>query len=279
MTDRDQTQELVRVGAPPSLAISVEFLSQRRVTAGRIALPVFPTARAELLFHFGDPFLAGETAEATQPLPAAALLRPRDERYAHVAGPRIDWFLVALTPVGCRRLLGFPMAKLWKDDRPLSSFWGDQTGHLHRALADLASFAERIDLMTEFLAGLDQSDGDEEIGQIADQARKGTIRSIRDMCEALQIGPRRLRQRFVAEIGIAPKRFLSVLRFGRHLAATHPAPWLRDPNACGTEYVDESHACREFHRFAEVTPAAYRRSKLAGDSLVFTGVAVDLRDG
>lgn len=273
--------ELVRMAPPEALVDSVEFVAQRRALIDQAAFPVFPTARAELIFHFADPFLVGESISDARPLPPAALLRPRRVPYIQIAGPAISWFMVALTPAGCRRLLRAPMAALWTSDRSLTDFWNGAAMRLHERFATTTELDQRMAFIASFLEGLDGPDGDVAVGKIAHLARLGRIRSIPEMCEALGVGPRRLRQRFVAEIGVPPKTWLSVLRFGRHLSATHPAPWRRDEAACGTEYVDESHATRAFRRFASVTPGAYRKSKAAGDPLVFMGapIALNGRDG
>ncbi len=45
---------LVRKAPAPTLAETDEFLSQRRVDGPAVTLLIFPTARAELIFHFGD---------------------------------------------------------------------------------------------------------------------------------------------------------------------------------------------------------------------------------
>jgi len=271
---------LVREAPPPALAETVEFLSQRRVGGSAVTLSIFPTARAELIFHFGDPFFAGSTAATARQLPRAALLGPRAEPYWQVAGPRIDWFMIALTPAGCRRLLRVPLAELWGRDLPLGHFWGEAADELHRELVSAGTFAARISIVEAMLSSLDTRAPTGDIVKIAAAARLGSIKTIKQMCAALSIGPRRLRQVFAAEIGIAPKEFLSIIRFGRHLAAVHPSPWIETEDACDTEYVDESHATRAFRRFADTTPGAYRRGKtMTSDSLIFTGQAFEhLRD-
>lgn len=268
---------LVRAYPSTALAETVEFLSQRRVAGPAVALSIFPTARAELIFHFGDPFLAGATARSARPLAAAALLGPRAQPYWQVAGPRIDWFMISLTPAGCRRLLGVPIADLWDRDVPLDRFWGAAACALHRRLASIQTFAARVEIVEETLCKMDNRQPFDEVATVAAAARSGTIRTIGRMCEVLDIGPRRLRQRFGAEIGIAPKDFLAILRFGRHVSAIHPSPWIVSGDACSTEYVDDSHATRAFRRFANITPGAYRRAKaVMSDSLVFTSQSLDL---
>lgn len=271
---------LSRLPPPAALADSVEFMSQRKVDVAPLALQVFATARAEIVFHFGDPFGAGPGPHAIQPLPRAAVLAPRAVPYWQTAGPRIDWFLVALTAVGCRTLLGVPMAVLWDRDRPLSDFVGERTEALHTALAAADSLPERMALFAEAMGPRASSAPSHSVAWAADAARTGDVRTISAMCDMLGIGPRRLRQKFATEIGLAPKPFLSILRFGRHLQAIHPGPWRQDENATAAEYADDSHAHRAFRRFAGTTPGRYRQAKsAAADRLVFTAPPVPLQPG
>lgn len=275
MTDAP-TGLLLRLPPPEVLADSVEFMSQRKIEVAPLALQVFATARAEIFFHFGDPFGAGPEAATAQPLPRAAVLAPRAGPYWQTAGPRIDWFIVALTAVGCRTMLGVPMAALWGRDRPLSDFLGARAETLYAALAATTDLHERMGHFAETVRPLmEQAPPASAAAWAANAARTGDVRTISAMCEMLKVGPRRLRQKFAAEIGLAPKPFLSILRFGRHLQAIHPGPWRRDTDACAAEYADDSHAHRAFRRFAGTTPGRYRSAKAAAaDRLVFTAPPV-----
>src|SRR5262245_61434648 len=94
-----------RVAPPADLRLLAEAFAGRTATTLKARFPVFPTARAELMFHFADPFLIGDAAAGPmRPLAPASLLGPRLSNYWQSAGPRIDWFMVQLTALGCRRL-------------------------------------------------------------------------------------------------------------------------------------------------------------------------------
>jgi transcriptional regulator GlxA family with amidase domain len=100
-------------------------------------------------------------------------------------------------------------------------------------------------------------------------ARAGRLRTIDALRHRLDVGPRRLHQRFAGDYGVGPKLFLNLMRFGRQLEERHP---LVAPREVGEpEYADESHAIREFRRFSGLTPGAYAAQKKSGDRLIFTG--------
>lgn len=267
-----------RYDPPPPCRSLIEFFAQRQASGPRLALPVFPTARAEILFNFGDPFCAGSAPDRAAPLPPAALLAPRARAYWQVAGPAIDWFLVALTPLGCRRVLGAPLSALWTSDRQLSDFRPDCAAQLHERLRAAPDFESRVAIAGAALASDHHAATEADpVAILADLARDGTIGSVGELSDALGVGARQLRNRFHSEIGLAPKAWMSLMRFNRHLAASHPRPWRIDPNASSVEYFDDSHVNRAFRRYAAITPARYRTDKAsANDGLIFTGLALPL---
>ena len=262
-----------RLPPPPDLAPWVEAIAGRRAEKAAW-FPVFPTARAELIFHFGDPFLVGERSATMRPLPPAALLGPRREIYWQSAGPRIDWFLVQLTPLGCRRLLGLRFAEAWNREAPPAGLLTGRASMLHDRLRATPSFAARAAIAVETLRAFSLPLERDPLSELVSLARAGRVRTLATMARRLGVGPRRLHQLFTAEIGISPKLFLSLMRFGRQLESRHPFPAIgrRDPD--DPEYADDSHAIREFRRFAGLTPGAYVTQKRSGDRLVYTGEPV-----
>jgi len=249
----------------------VESFASREARTEPATFPVFPTARAELIFHFGDPFRVGER-RADRPLPRIALLGPRDTLYWQAAGPAIDWFLIQLTPLGCRRLLDLPFADAWNRAIDFEPLWGGEARALWEQLAAAPTFEMRVALASRYLRSLRRTrlSGDALMSEAGRQARAGTLRSVDQLAATLDVGQRRLRQRFAAEYGIGPKYFLRLMRFGRQLEALHPLRRAAAEHGVD-EYADQSHAIRELVRFAGLTPGAYLGVKSSGDRLIFTG--------
>lgn len=269
---------IARAPLPPDLADLAEEFSARCAISARAALPIFASARVELVFHFGDPFLvAGDSPLAPRALASSTVLGPRDRPYWQIAGPRIDWFIVQLTPLGCRRLLGCRFTDLWHREVALADLWGADAGDLHARLGAAPAFAEKVSIATAAMRARARLSryGDADISRLAALARCGRLRTVGALATCSGLGPRRLRQRFCEEVGVGPKHFLNMMRFGRLLTSLHPRPWV-GPTAGEWEYADESHAIRAFHRFAGTTPGRYRAAKASGDELVFTGPALSL---
>ena len=262
-TKRKPHDRIERCAPPAPLTPFVDSFAGRNAHIAPARFRILPTGRAELMFNFADPFLAG-TAGMLDPLAPVALLGPRDTAYWQGAGPEIDWFLIQLTPLGLRRLLGVSFAECWNAAEAVPGFSG-----LHEAMALSLSFTERAALA---VAWVGQKCGQEgahaAYSRLTTLVREGQLRGPDAMAALLDTGARNLRQRFTAEIGIGPKRFCSLVRFNRQLTARHPLHAETHDHALA-EYADESHAAREFRRFAGVTPGAYRTAK-ADDALVFT---------
>jgi len=262
-TKRKPFDRIERSAPPASLAPFVESFAGRRASIAPARLRILPTGRAELMFHFADPFLAGHIG-ALAPLTPVALLGPRNTPCWHGAGPEIDWFLVQLTPLGLRRFVGRSFGELRDADEGGSGF-----AHLHEAMALASSYQERVALASAWIAQPCGSQAHHApYSLLATLVRNGQLRSPDGMASLLDTGARNLRQRFTAEIGVGPKRFCNLVRFSRQLIARHPLHANAHDHALA-EYADESHAAREFRRFAGMTPSAYRAAK-EDDALIFT---------
>ena len=80
-----------------------------------------------------------------------------------------------------------------------------------------------------------------------------------EVARRIGVSQRRLIQVFAAEVGLRPKLYCRVRRFGRvrEMIGRAAAPdWAAVAAACG--YFDQSHMIRDFRAFAGLTPLAYR---------------------
>lgn len=84
--------------------------------------------------------------------------------------------------------------------------------------------------------------------------RQGDV-TIRQLCDATDMGERRLERLFARFVGVSPKKYIRLLRFQAALRmlqrGTRPA---RVAAACG--YFDQPHMNRDFRQFAEASPAS-----------------------
>ena len=263
---------LHRTDPPEDLSSLIESFAGRGDLTAIGAFPVFPIGRAELFFNFGDPIWTGQIGHL-RPEPQAFLLGPRSQIYWQAGGPAVDWFLVQLTPLGMRRLLGTSFGECWDLTIDLEQMPSRIPADLFSRMQAAVTFQDRVAICVDAVRAVSKSDMiDAAASAVGSMARRGILRTVDAMGRSLDIGPARLRQRFQSTYGVGPKFFLSLMRFERQLTERHPL--LHEPAYHGSDdYFDDSHAIREFKRFTRMTPTKYRSLK-ANDRMLITGETV-----
>ena len=263
---------LHRTDPPEDLSSLIESFAGRDDLTAPGAFPIFPIGRAELFFNFGDPIWTGQIGHL-RPAPQAFLLGPRSQIYWQAGGPAVDWFLVQLTPLGMRRLLGTSFGECWDLTIDLEQMPSRIPSDLFSRMQAAETFQDRVAICVDAVRAVSKSDKiDAAASAVGSMARRGILRTVDAMGRSLDIGPARLRQRFQSTYGVGPKFFLSLMRFERQLTERHPLLHgsVYDEN---DDYFDDSHAIREFKRFTHMTPTKYRSLK-ADDRMLVTGEAV-----
>lgn len=170
---------------------------------------------------------------------------------------------LALTPRGCRRLLGVPAAGLAGyvvDHRDLDP----ALAALQPRLAQALTWSERFALLQGQLVrrALDAAPRSDAAVQHAWQliVASGGRRRIEEVSSELGWSRRRLLTQFRSEYGVAPKELARVARFdvARRLAAAGTS---LGEVAATAGYADQAHLNREWRSLAGRTPTA----TLAGD--------------
>jgi transcriptional regulator GlxA family with amidase domain len=81
--------------------------------------------------------------------------------------------------------------------------------------------------------------------------------SVADIARGLGLSERQLERRFVARVGLMPKRFARLVRFERALSLVRSGRSLSAVAQCAG-YADQSHMVRDFRSFAGEPPSALR---------------------
>lgn len=77
---------------------------------------------------------------------------------------------------------------------------------------------------------------------------------VASVARSLAISERQLERRFLARVGVTPKRFASLRRFEQAIAIARTSASLTDA-ALAAGYYDQSHFIRDVRRFAGATPS------------------------
>jgi len=164
---------------------------------------------------------------------------------------------------------------------PLADLWGRPGAALRERLLEATTPRDALDVMEDALLG--QLTGPLTPDPVV-TAAGGALSAgvpVGEVAEALGVLPRTLRRRFIAQVGLPPKRFARVQRLQRvvrDLDGRARVDWATVAAKHG--YSDQPHLAEEFRQLVGVTPAEYLRSRINGPNpLRFVGTDGDARGG
>nr|WP_269809716.1 helix-turn-helix domain-containing protein [Kineosporia rhizophila] len=181
---------------------------------------------------------------------------------------------VALSPLGCRRLLGLPGGELGGENLTVTDVLGRDGVEVHEQVRAASTWPGRFGVLDRFfLERLDRGDS----GPAAEVVRAWQLLlashgglGVADLARRVGWSPRNLAYRFTAEIGLSPKAAGRVARFDvtrRRLGdpGSGPAGLARLAAECG--YADQAHLSREFSEMAGLPPRRWLAEERPGGSL------------
>ena len=156
-----------------------------------------------------------------------------------------------------------PLAVLRDELVPLEEACGGS--FLRERLFEAASPGDALAVMEDFLIGhlADGACVDPAVVAAAGALARGA--RVGEVGERLGLLPRTLRRRFVAGVGLSPKRFGRVERLRRlvrGLDGRAQVDWAATAAQHG--YCDQAHLADEFRELVGVTPGGYLRSRVNG---------------
>jgi AraC-like DNA-binding protein len=168
---------------------------------------------------------------------------------------------IALSPLGCRALLGLPAGELAGADIPADVVFGSGLAEVHDRLRAARDWTRRFDVIDDWLLarlrrGTARTPAPEvrhAWGMLLDSG--GTI-GVADLAAEVGWSDRHLRNRLTLETGLTPKAAARVIRFGRARQRLVGGDTFADIAAdCG--YFDQAHLDREFRSLAGSAPSRW----------------------
>jgi AraC-like DNA-binding protein len=250
---------------PPGRALEGIVTALWRVTGDPSKMPpsqVLPDGHVELVLNLGAPVdLAGPAFTGDQPRHSVVGLVSCSLRLDY-RGP-IDTFGIRFHPARGPGFFGLRAPALSEKVLPL----GQVCPTLDRSLSNLVAQRGRLEsqadraqleaiLLEQRPRALPQ---DPEIVRVVDRlAAAGDTPSIAVLARDVGISPRQLQRRFLAAVGVTPKRFVRLIRFARvwQVASMQPEEaWASLAVEHG--YADQAHLVREFRAFGAVPPTRF----------------------
>jgi len=166
---------------------------------------------------------------------------------------------VVFRPGGAAPFFAEPQSALRDEHVELERLWGRDGAVLRERLLEAPTPAAALRTLEAVL--LEQVVRPLEVDKLVDFSVTAFDRgaSVAQVSARLGMTPRRFLRLFERAVGLTPKRYARVRRFGRVLEAVElgqTVDWSRVAAACG--YYDQAHLIHEFNEFAGIRPTLYR---------------------
>lgn len=255
------------------LAPYIESFWYRTATldASRTGMLVLPTGHAEFVFSLEGAtqtyWTALDKGGRRHELPYATVRLPQCAPVANAVNGTGAAFGVAFKPYGLRHFSSMTLDSCSKAVR-LSDFWGSGSEGVVQRLAEASTPASKFALMEIMLMQRLR-----EPHRAYRQVERAVVllsdpfveRSVVSVAHEVGLSARRLLYLFHQDVGLSPKAFARVMRFGAALRLVRqngPMRWTDVAATCN--YFDQAHFVKEFRAFAGMTPQAYLDCRTTG---------------
>lgn len=225
------------------------------------AEPVLPDGCPEIVFNLADRFQRIPTYGEVETQASAIVSGQLRKRIMIRPTGRVSLFGVRFRPHAAFGFLGVAMTSLTDHVVPLSNVIGKWSDELESRIAEAASFEERVEMIESVLTARPGSWNGETtiaaglVGMVSDS---GGRMSVRELVNFSGVGERRLERIFAKYVGVSPKMFARIVRFGgvvRNIEAADSFGLLDTALSFG--YYDQPHMIHEFNEFAGTSPLRY----------------------
>lgn len=227
---------------------------------GSVATPpaerILPDGCVELILNFGDRFLQHFDGERK--------VQPRNFLVGQMTGPilispcgTVELLGIRFQPGGTRPWLDVPAHEVTDRVVDLGGLSSRLEQGLLRACADAPGLNDKVAAADAFLCSRlnDRKFDSQLLALAATIIDCGGLVSVDQLASHAGVSSRQLERRFQREVGIGPKLLARIVRFQQVFRAVEQcnAAWADVAVECG--YYDQAHLIRDFHQFAQQTPA------------------------
>jgi AraC-like DNA-binding protein len=221
-----------------------------------------PIPGIPLILNLGDPWRIADAGSSGRARRRDSFVAGMGVGPAVVHAPASSCCIeLRLTPLVAHRIVGVRMDELTNRTVELEDVLGRRGAELTARLRDATEWADRFDLIDDFLVRTLADARQPSPGVVwawRRLAETGGRIPIRALSSDLGWSPRRLIARFREQVGLSPKTSARVIRFDRAVAL------LRSGGgdslaavAYGCGYFDQAHFNRDFRELAGTTPTEF----------------------
>ena len=223
---------------------------------------MLPAVSAHLVIRLGGKPLrlfADATDEIGTRVSHAVVGGVRDAAYLKDSSDPAPTVGAVFRPGAAGVFLGAPTDSFAGGHTPLDAFWGGAVESLRAELSEAGDLEQRLVILEHaLLARLPRIRGvDPAIVQAALLLER---RPVGKVAAALDWSHRHFIARFSAAVGLSPKRYARLARFGRVLLRLERQPETGLAEiAQDAGYADQAHFNRDFRTFSGISPGEYRK--------------------
>jgi AraC-like DNA-binding protein len=171
---------------------------------------------------------------------------------------------IRFKPGGGFAFARLPAGELQDVSAPLELLWGAAANDLRDRLLEARTPVQRFAIIEACLLARLRDARNPVVPFAVSQLQTGAA-SVADVAARTGYSARRFIAIFRDEVGLAPKQFQRIARFGRALGAVDgtSVDWMDVALKCG--YFDQAHLIHEFRELSGVTPTAYVRGRVSAN--------------
>ena len=230
---------------------------------------MLPAAAAHLVIRLGGKPLrlfASDTDETGDFVSDAVVGGVRDAAYFKDSSDPAPAVGVLFRPGAAGAFLGVPTDRFSGCHTPLDAFWGGDVARLRAELGETEGLERRLEILERaLLERLPRIRGvDPAIVKAALMLERR--QPVGRVAAALDVSHRHFIARFAETVGLTPKRFARLVRFGRVLRRLERRPGsdLAESDlaevALDAGFADQAHFNRDFRTFSGISPGEYRKA-------------------
>lgn len=220
-----------------------------------------PNAFCSMVFNYGDPYVVSQNNAEPMEVPKAFLSGQFTANYTLELHGRIGMTGIVLKPCTVHNIFNARMSELVNSRAALSFFPGLPVDILWSAVKNENTDEGKVNILEQLMlsylptAKSNVSIIDEAVDYI--DSCKGCI-SVEAVAEKLNISRRYLEKKFLEKVGVSPKFYARIKRFGslsNRIAHQEKIDWQQI--VLEYDFHDQSHLVKEFMEFNQMNPSQY----------------------
>jgi len=232
-------------------------------SADDVRLPtLLPGTGAELIFHYGAPFIvASSEDDAFLRVSLAHLLCVRSRPYCLRACLPLGFLAVRFRAGAFRHFCRISLEELNDSTCGIGDIWGKAGQELAQRIGDAPTLQARIDYLESHLlecfSRYAQTNAYIDIALNQLYCHHNVVQ-IESLAKQMRMSRRHFERTFKNTVGVSPKLFQRLSRFQqtvRDLLLANETSYL--PMALAHGYYDQSHFIKEFRALAQDTPSSF----------------------